>query len=289
MKSESIFLSLSPNVEKDDIILSFKLLFSPWLWRAGEAVQKLERNLKEYLGTRHALAFNSGRSSFLAILDSLNLEKGSEVLIQGFTCNALVNPVIWSGLEPVYVDIGEKTFNMDPADLKRKITEKSKAVVVQHTFGQPADLKEIKEICEEQGLVLIEDCAHSLGAEVEGRRVGGFGKASFFSFGRDKIISSVYGGMAVTNDEKLARRIENYREKLCFPSLFWVKQQLFHPLLCEGVIKPLYPFFGAGRLVLAGVNRIGLLSKAVHKKEKYEGQKPPENAQRFGTFSPQPV
>ncbi len=275
MSYKSIFLSLSPNVEKDDLALDLKLLFAPWLWKKGGKVKELEGKTQQYLGLKHTFAFNSGRSAFLAVLNGLNLEKNSEVLVQGFTCNALINPIIWFGLKPVYVDIEEKTLNMDPADLRRKITENSRAVVVQHTFGQPADLEEIKKICENRNLILVEDCAHSLGAEFQGRKVGGFGKASFFSFGRDKIISSVYGGMAATNDEELAWRIKDYRDKLSLPSLFWIKQQLLHPILCEKIVKPLYRFFGFGRWVLAGLNRIGVLSKAVHKREKYKGEKPP--------------
>ncbi len=279
MGKNLIFISLSPNVEKDDLSLAFRLLFRPSLWGKGKAVQDLERKLSAYLGVKHAFAFNSGRSAFLAILNGLELEEGGEVLLQGFTCNALVNPIIWSGLEPVYVDIDEKTLNMDPVDLERKVTEKSRAVVVQHTFGQPAELKKIKEICDRKGLILLEDCAHSLGAEALKEsggpfKVGSFGKAGFFSFGRDKIISSVYGGMAVTEDKELAGKIKRYRGGLELPSSFWVVQQLLHPLLCEGVVKPLYGFFGIGRWVLAGFNRLGFLSKAVQKKEKYEGEKP---------------
>lgn len=274
MNSKLIFLSLSPNVEKDDLFLAFKLLFAPWLWKKGGAVEKLEQRTKEYLGAEYTFAFNSGRSAFLAILEGLGFEKGSEVLVQGFTCNALVNPVVWSSLKPVYVDIKEKTLNMDPADLRRKITPKSRAVIVQHTFGQPAELEEIKKVCEKRNLILVEDCAHSLGAEYKGRKVGTFGKASFFSFGRDKIISSVYGGMAATSDDKLARKIRDYKNRLPLPSFFWVKQQLFHPLLCENVVKPLYRLFGIGRWILVGFNRVGFLSKAVQRGEKYEGQKP---------------
>ncbi len=103
----------------------------------------------------------------MAILNSLGLEKDSEVLLQAFTCNAAVNPIIWSGLKPVFVDVNEETFNMDAEDLRRKISSKSKAVMVQHTFGLPAYMDEILEICQQNNLILIEDCAHSLGLNTE--------------------------------------------------------------------------------------------------------------------------
>lgn len=279
--SQPIFTSLSPNTEKDDIWLALKLILKPWKWKKGKAIEGLEKDLAEYLGVKHTFAFNSGRSAFLAILNSLDLEQGSGVLLQAFTCNALVNPIIWSSLKPVFVDIREETLNIDTEDLKRKIGSKSKAVVVQHTFGLPADLDEIIKICEENNLILIEDCAHSLGAVYKYaengsrhiRRAGTFGKASFFSFGRDKIISSVYGGMAVTNDDKLAEKIKKYQEKCSQPFYFWIFQQLLHPILCNFLIIPLYRFFGIGRYFLIGFQKLKILSKAVHKKEK-QGKKP---------------
>ena len=305
---QSIFTSLSPNTEKDDIQLTFKLIFQPWKWRLeGEGplvilnkvknlmgffglrpqndkrsssqngkknnVYALEQEFKKYLGVKHAFAFNSGRSGFLAILNALGMEQASEILVQGFTCNALVNPIIWSNLKPVFVDINEQTLNIDSQDLQRKITSKSRGVIVQHTFGLPASLKEITEICEKHNLILIEDCAHSLGATDNGQKTGSFGRASFFSFGRDKIISSVYGGMAVTNDPSLAEKLRQAQGKFGYPSYYWIFQQLLHPILCNFLIIPLYGFFGLGRWVLGGFQKLKILSKAVHKKEK-QGKQP---------------
>jgi len=276
--SKPIFTSLSPNTEKNDILLALKLILKPWQWKTGIknqglGIKNLEKEFKNYLGLKHALSFNSGRAAFLAILNSLNLEKGSEVLIQAFTCNAAVNPVIWSGFKPVFVDIDKKTLNIDPDDLERKITSKSKVVLAQHTFGLPANLERILEICKRHNLILIEDCAHSLEATLKGKKIGTFGEAAFFSFGRDKIISSVYGGMAVTNDDLLAKKIKDFQEKLYYPSNFWVFQQLLHPILTNFLIIPLYGFFGLGKWVLLLFQKLKILSKAVHKKEK-QGKRP---------------
>src|SRR3989344_2324062 len=158
-----ISISLSPNTEKDDVWLAFKLLFQPWRWKTGSVEVILQQKFREFLGVKYAFTFNSGRSALMAILDSLGLEKGDEVLLQAFTCNAVPNPIIWDGFKPIYVDCDEKTFNMDIDNLKRKITDKSRALIVQHTFGLPAEMDEIIEICRQNGLILIEDCAHSLG------------------------------------------------------------------------------------------------------------------------------
>src|SRR3989344_3562099 len=124
-----ISISLSPNTEPDDVWLAFKLLFQPWRWQKGSVEVILQQEFK------YAFAFNSGRSALMAILDSLGIEKGSEVLLQAFTCNAVPNPILWSGLKPVFVDVDKETFNIDVEDLKRKIGPKSRAVIVQHTFG----------------------------------------------------------------------------------------------------------------------------------------------------------
>lgn len=287
-KFKPILISLSPNVQRDDIWLAFRLLFQPWKWRKGSEAEKLEEEFRDYLSLNHSFSFNSGRSAFLAILESLDLKEGKEVLLQGFTCNAAVNPVLEAGLRPIYVDIDSESLNLDVEDLKKKISKESKVVVVQHTFGKPANLEEIQEVCERHNLILIEDCAHSLGAkismksnnssrpprgaELESKKVGTFGKAAFFSLGRDKVISSVYGGVAVTDDPVLGERIKNYYEDLKIPGKFWVFQQLLHPILTS-LAKSFYGFGQFGRYLLAGFQKIGLLSKSVAEEEK-EGHLP---------------
>ncbi|MDP2734965.1 MAG: aminotransferase class I/II-fold pyridoxal phosphate-dependent enzyme, partial [bacterium] len=243
----------------------------PWRWKQGEDIAKLEQEFSRFLGARHAVSFNSGRSSMMAILRALNLKKGEEVLLQAFTCNAVPNPVLWEGLRPVYVDCREDDFNMDADDLEKKITGKSRVVVVQHTFGMPADMDRIEEVCRKHNLILLEDCAHALGATYKGRLVGTFGKASFFSFSRDKVISSVYGGMATTDDEELAERMRQFRKEIGYPSFLWILQQLHHVPVMNLLILPTYGVLGKYLLVL--FQRLRVLSKAVHWLEK-RGRKP---------------
>ena len=285
-----ISISLSPNTEKDDILLALKLIFRPWRWKrklieAGFLSTKLEEEFKEYLGVKYAISFNSGRSALMAILNSLNLKKESQVLLQAFTCNAAVNPILNRGDRPVFVDVDE-TINLDPIDLKKKITSKSKAVVIQHTFGLPAQIEEILKIIKDynppatsshspkgerapNNLYLIEDCAHSLGAKYKGKFCGTFGDAAFFSFGRDKIISSIFGGMAVTNNAKIAGKIKEFQKKTDYPSNFWIFQQLLHPILTNYLILPAYGLdANLGKIFLGIFHKLSILSKAVYKKEK---------------------
>ena len=212
-----IAISLSPNTQKDDVILALRLLLKPRVWIKGKETIKLENDFKKYLGCPFAFSFDSGRSSLLAILKCLGIGPGDEVLLQAFTCVAVVNPILWVGAKPVFVDIEKDGFNMDPVDLKKKITKRSKVLIVQHTFGQPARLQQILKIARNHRLLVVEDCAQALGAEYQGRKVGTFGIAAIFSFGRDKVISSVFGGMAVTSDSQLGEKLEDFQKNLKFP------------------------------------------------------------------------
>ncbi len=279
-----ISISLSPNTEKEDVLLAWKLKFQPWLWKKGTAVEELEEKLKKYLGIKYAISFNSGRSALMAILEALNIKENDEVLLQAFTCNSAVNPILNRGAKPVFVDI-DSTLNLNPEDLKKKITPKSKgsmktsssshpftnarAVMVQHTFGWPAQIEEILKIAREKKLYLIEDCAHALGAKYQGKFCGTFGEAAFFSFGRDKIISSVFGGMVVTNNEKIGERIKEFRDELDYPSNLWIFQQLLHPILINCLILPAFGLNQhLGRILLGLFHKLSILSKSVYKKEK---------------------
>lgn len=265
-------ISLSPNIQTDDIWLAFCMLLQPWRWQKGKEVQEFEQEFARYMGTSEAVAFNSGRSALMAILDALALEKGSEVLLQAFTCNAVPNPVQWLGLKPVYVDCKEEDYNMNAEDLERKITPRSKAVIVQHTFGIPADIDAIQEVCRKYNLILLEDCAHALGARYKGKLVGTFGKAALFSLSRDKVLSCVYGGIALAQDPMLAARIRAFQKSIGYPSHRWILQQLLHPLFMNLLILPTYRMLGKYLLIL--FQAFGVLSKAVHWKEK-RGRKPP--------------
>ncbi|MDP3882823.1 MAG: DegT/DnrJ/EryC1/StrS family aminotransferase [Candidatus Staskawiczbacteria bacterium] len=290
-----VSISLSPNVEKDDVKLALNLIIRPWLWTRqkrsahfdgqapGNAIEELERQFREYLGVKYAISFNSGRSALYAILRALGGEptfaegsgEAKKVLMQAFTCNASINPVLWAKMMPEYVDCAISTFNIDIEDLKTKVRENpnAKILMVQHTFGQPANMAEILKICQENNLILIEDCAHALGAKYNGQLVGTFGKASFFSFSRDKVISSVYGGMAVTNDDRLGQALRQAQGKFGMPNLCWTWQQIWHPILLHFFILPIYNFLDLGKIFLVLSQWTHVLSKAVHWKEK-RGLKP---------------
>lgn len=271
-KYRPINIALSPNTERDDIVLASKLLKNPLHLVKGRAARRLEEQLEEFLPIKYAFSMRSGRSALYAALQAIDAKPGEEILLQSYTCAAVPNAILWTGAKPIYVDIDEDTFNISVKDLEKKITSKSKAVIVQHTFGLPADLKKILSIAKKRNLILIEDCALSLGAkygaEHDAKNVGTFGDINIFSFGRDKVISGVTGGMIVTNNSALAQRIADIRSKLDLPSYAWTAKQLLHPILMNLLILPTYNMASIGKIILETLKTIRIMPKAVHKAEK---------------------
>jgi dTDP-4-amino-4,6-dideoxygalactose transaminase len=148
---------------------------------------------------------------------------------------------------------------MDSADLKRKITGKSRVLIIQHTFGKPADLGSLISIAREAGLLVVEDCCHALGARFENAPVGTWGDAAYFSFSRDKVISSVLGGVAATNDPELGERIEQSATLAALPPGTWVLQQLMHPIVTN-LAKNCYDLPPLGRMIMSAARRLGITS-----------------------------
>jgi dTDP-4-amino-4,6-dideoxygalactose transaminase len=263
-------------MEIDDRKLATRLLFSPGQWRKGASAVKLEQWFTNYTGAAVAKSFTSGRGALYAILKALNLPQGSEVLLQAYTCVAVPDPVLWAKLQPVYVDCDESLM-MSAADLEKKITAQSKVLIIQHTFGQPADMGKLMELARKHNLFVIEDCAHALGAMHGEQKLGTFGDAAFFSFGRDKVLSAVFGGVAIINESRNANHISGVGERLSeihkaspLPSRFWVWQQLMHPIILS-FAKRFYDTLSIGKIKLELAKRLHIITKAVYPEEKTGG------------------
>lgn len=264
-----ILISISPNLKKDDFKLALSSLFKPYSWQQGSSSKKLSAKLTEKTNQKQAWLFNAGRTALETGLKSLDLKSSDEVLCQAFTCVAVPNAIKWAQAKPVFVDTLKNGFNLSLKDLKKKITKNSKALIVQHTFGMPDNLEKIKKICKKNSLFLIEDCAHSLGVKYQGQPVGSFGDLTILSFGRDKIISSVFGGALLTGNQKLAKKINRIYLKLNYPSNFWTFKQLLHPIITY-LIKPVY--FSIGKYLMFIYQKSGLLSFPVLNLEKKSKQ-----------------
>lgn len=266
-----IAIGLSPNTQSDDVATALGVLLTPWRWFRGSTVKTLEDFFKRTFRAQFAISFDSGRSCEYTILKAIGVGNEDEVLIQPFTCVAVPNSILWNEATPVYVDI-DQTGNIDVSDLERKITPRSRAIIVQHTFGISANIEAIQTLVRKHKLFLIEDCAHALGATRNGKKLGTFGDVAFFSFGRDKVISSVFGGMVITNNKKFAQAIRNFQRSLPTPSIGWVFAQLFHPVAFVFIL-PLYNVLSLGKALLVLFQRIGALGIPVDVIEK-KGQRP---------------
>ncbi len=168
-------------------------------------VYQVEREIAEYCGLRHAVAVNSGTSALLTALAGLGVGPGDEVIAPGYTFIASLSSIVFSRAIPVLAEV-DRTFNLDPQDVKRKITPRTRAIMAVHMMGNPARLNELRAIADEHGLFLIEDCCQAFGATYHGRPVGSIGHAGAFSFNVYKTITSGDGGMVVTDDEEVYTR-----------------------------------------------------------------------------------
>ncbi|KKS45572.1 MAG: Pleiotropic regulatory protein [Candidatus Gottesmanbacteria bacterium GW2011_GWA2_42_18] len=224
-------ISLSPNLEKDDILLALSVLLNLRHWQHGNHIKQAENWFKEYFKTKEVFSFNSGRSALYFILKAFGIEKDDEVIIQAFTCVAVPEPLIWLGAKPIYADI-DQSLNIDPGLLEKLITPKTRVIIVQHTFGVPANINAIKKITRKYNLRLIEDCCHALGAEYENKKTGTFGDA--------------YG-------------------QIRMPVRKWILKQLLHPLIFS-LVLPLYNL-GLGKLILALALKMGIIVKPLEEAE----------------------
>lgn len=261
-----IAISLLPNFDFGDVLRSVGLFLTPWGYVGEKPQAELRNRIANFMGKKHVILFESGRAAEYFLLKALGVGERDEVIVQAFTCVAVPNSVLWVGATPIYADIDE-SLNIDPKDLLKKITPNTKAVIVQHTFGTLAQTAKIKEICERKGIWLVEDLAHSFG----NKDLGNDGVAAFLSFGRDKVITGIWGGAVVTNDEVLGSRLQGLVRNLPEYKKIWVvKQLLFVPLVY--FILQTYTFFNIGKLVHKVLHEISLLPKVLDSGEK-EGRK----------------
>ncbi len=168
-------------------------------------VCQCEQEIAHYAGVRYGVAVNSGTSALLTALAALGIGPGDEVIVPGFTYIASISSIVYARAIPVLAEI-DRTFNLDPEDVKAKITRHTKAIMAVHMMGNPARLDELKKIADDRGVALIEDCAQAFGATYRGRVAGSIGKVGTYSFNVYKTITSGDGGMVVTDDEELYRR-----------------------------------------------------------------------------------
>jgi len=178
----------------------------------GPQGQSFEAEAAAYLGVKHAIGVSSGTDALHLALRAAGLGPGDEVITSPFTFIATAEAIAYVGATPVFVDIDPRTFNLEPELVRRAITPKTRAILPVHLFGQPADLATLKQLCDEHGLLLIEDCAQSFGAACAARQTGSWGVLGCFSFFPSKNLGCYGdGGMIVTSDDRLAEQVRMLR------------------------------------------------------------------------------
>jgi len=180
-------------------------------WAIGPEIEEFETLVADYIGRNYAVSFNSGTSALHAILLACDLKAGDEVIVPSFTFIATANAALFVGAKPVFADVEEETFGVSPSDVQEKITRKTKAIMPVHYGGLPCRIKELQEIAKDNDLILIEDAAESIGASIDGKKVGSFSDSAVFSFCGNKVITTGEGGMIVTDSRKIWERLKLVR------------------------------------------------------------------------------
>ncbi len=194
-----------------DIEAVSEIIKSQTHWAEGQSIEEFERGLCRYTEVSGALVCNSGTSALHMALLASGVKHFHDVIVPSFTFIATANAVKFIGAKPVFADIEPDTFGLDPADVERKITIRTKAIIAVHYAGCPCRIQELRKIARNHNLVLIEDAAESLGAKVNGIPVGKFGDCAILSFCANKIISTGEGGALITDDKYIYDRAKLLR------------------------------------------------------------------------------
>ncbi len=190
----------APDITQAEINSVMEVLNSNWL-SFGPKIGAFEETFAEFIGSRHGIAVNSGTSGLHLAMIAAGIDEGDEVITSSFSFIASANCVLYQRGKPVFVDIDPLTGNLDPSYIEGAITERTKAIIVVHAFGQPADMDPILAIAHQHNLIVIEDACEAVGAEYKGQRVGTLSDASIFAFYPNKQMTTGEGGMVVTNNE----------------------------------------------------------------------------------------
>jgi perosamine synthetase len=249
-----------------------------WISSSGGYVEKFERRFAEYLGVQHAVTVTSGTAALHLALVAAGIGPGDEVIIPAFTMVATAAAVCYTGATPVLVDAEASSWNLDPADVARKVSPRTKALLPVHVYGHACDMDALTRACGSQKILMIEDAAEAIGSEYNGRRCGSLGDMACFSFFANKLITTGEGGMVVTDDQALADRLR-YFKNLAFPRSG--PRRYFHEDIGFNYRMPnLLAAFGLGQLECVDTYLANRRRNAAHYNRLLKGQRgittPPE-------------
>ena len=200
----------SPSITSEDK-KSIEHILNNQILTGGPTLEKFEKMFAKFTGAKYAIGISNATSALFLSLKSIGIKKDDEIIIPDMTFVATANAVIHAGGKPVLIDVNLDDMNISVEEIKKAITKKTKAILPVHFAGKACDMEKIRKIAKENNLYLIEDCAHAIGTFVNKKHVGTFGEAGCFSFYPTKNITTIEGGMIITNSKKIAEKIKNYR------------------------------------------------------------------------------
>ncbi|MBL4578564.1 MAG: aminotransferase class I/II-fold pyridoxal phosphate-dependent enzyme [Flavobacteriales bacterium] len=202
----------TPDLKGNELSYLVEAFLSTWISSTGAYINKFEEQFSHYCDQQYGVATSNGTTALHLALTTLGIKEGDEVIVPDLTFAATINVVLYCKATPVIVDVELDSWCIDPEEIKKAITPKTKAIIPVHLYGQPCDMDPIMAIAEEHNLYVVEDCAEAHGAKYKGKVIGSFGHVNCYSFYGNKIITTGEGGMCVTNDKELDRKMRVYRD-----------------------------------------------------------------------------
>lgn len=247
----------------------YLITFGLWKIVKWEDTSFLEYEMKMYVWKESSkvLSFYNARSALYHSLKIIGIEKNDEVIVSAYTCVSVVNAVIQSGAKIVYCDIEKQTLWLDHKDLKKKITKNTKAVIIQHTFWIPSNIEAFEKIIEREKIVIIEDCAHSLWTRKENKKLWYFWDFSFFSTGRDKVISSVSGWILLINNNNFFEAAEKLQKNQKHQKTSLVCKDLLYNIFAYLSYK-FYDVFSLWKGIIFFARKTKLINEIITQQEK---------------------
>lgn len=222
----------SMTLDDDDLTLANIWLNKKSDWYNPHLVNQYQTQFAQWNGSKYAFAFMGGRVALSALINALDLKADDEVIIPGYTCVVVPNAFRYAGVNVIYNDIELETYGLDATYLESKITSKTKAILLHHLYGLVCrDYEKIIEIAQQYNLYVIEDCAHSTGAKYKGLKVGNLGDCAFYSSEQSKIFNTIMGGVAVTNNSKIADKLEKFYHNAPYPNDTHIEKLLSNVIL----------------------------------------------------------
>lgn len=249
--SQGAFIAIKEAIKKNKII-------------EGSNIRDFEELFALYIGTKYAISVSSARSGLMLVLKALGLKSGDEVILPAYTFHVVPAIIKSMNLKPVFVDVKIDTYNIDTSKIEAKITPRTKVILATHILGQPCEIDKIADLCKRHNIKIIEDCAHSCGAEYGGKKVGSFGEAGLFSFGMGKLITCFGGGIITCNDEylknKLLQMLKNHSN---ISKIQLTKTALKHTLFYLVTHSKIFPYSGYPAMRIADFFKNDIFDKTM--------------------------